>query len=73
MEEVTFGDDNKENGPFREFHENGQLKTEGSYLDGDNEHGELKKYDENGELTETMDCQRGICRTVWTRTQQAEK
>ncbi|MCF8238295.1 MAG: toxin-antitoxin system YwqK family antitoxin [Saprospiraceae bacterium] len=72
MEEVTF-EHNMENGPFKEYHENGKLKTEGAYLDGDNEHGELLKYDESGELVEKMDCQRGICRTVWTSIQSAEK
>lgn len=66
MEEVNF-QDNQENGPFTEYHENGQLKAEGYYKDGDNEHGLLKIYDEQGELVKTMNCQHGVCRTVWEK------
>lgn len=66
MEIVTFRN-NEENGPFTEYHENGKLKAEGSYLNGDNEHGELKLYDESGELIRKMNCENGICRTVWSR------
>jgi antitoxin component YwqK of YwqJK toxin-antitoxin module len=65
-EEVLFKG-NEENGPFIEYHNNGKLKTEGAYLDGDNEHGPLKMYDESGELIKTMDCNKGICRTTWTK------
>lgn len=64
METVNF-QDNNENGPFKEYHENGNLKAEGYYKDGDNEHGSLKIYNEQGELTRTMDCQHGVCRTIW--------
>ncbi|MEO0338212.1 MAG: toxin-antitoxin system YwqK family antitoxin [Bacteroidota bacterium] len=63
-EEVTF-EDNAANGPFKEFHPNGQLAVTGSYLDGENEHGELKFYAEDGVHTRTMECDRGMCRTVW--------
>lgn len=66
MEEVTF-QDNAENGPFKEYYKNGKLKAEGSYKDGDNEHGLLKLYDETGELVKTMNCNQGICRTVWKK------
>lgn len=66
MEEVNF-QDNQENGPFTEYHENGKLKAEGYYKDGDNEHGLLKIYDEAGELVKTMNCQHGVCRTVWEK------
>lgn len=66
MEEVNF-QDNQENGPFTEYHENGKLKAEGYYQDGDNEHGLLKIYDEQGELAKTMNCQHGVCRTVWEK------
>ena len=66
MEIVTFRN-NEENGPFTEYHRNGKLKAEGSYLNGDNEHGELKLYDESGELIRKMNCENGICRTIWSR------
>lgn len=66
MERVRFKD-NAENGPFIEYHENGNLKAEGAYLNGDNEHGLLKLYDEQGELKRKMNCEQGICRTIWKR------
>ena len=66
MEEVSF-QDNQENGPFVEYHENGKIKAEGYYKDGDNEHGLLKIYDETGEMVKTMNCQHGVCRTVWEK------
>ena len=66
MEKVQF-QNNTENGPFIEYYENGKLKAEGDYLEGDNEHGLLKLYDESGELMRKMECERGICRTVWKR------
>jgi antitoxin component YwqK of YwqJK toxin-antitoxin module len=64
MEIVTF-EDNVENGPFVEYFRNGNLKAEGSYLDGDNEHGLLKLYDETGMLIRKMECEQGVCRTIW--------
>ena len=64
FEEVTFSD-NKENGPFIEYYENGNLKAEGEYLEGDNEHGLLSLYNEKGELERKMECQKGICKTIW--------
>lgn len=63
-ETVTFRE-NEENGPFVEYHPNGQLKTEGYYKGGDKEHGLLKQYNETGKLIKTMNCNSGICRTVW--------
>ncbi|MDX1407131.1 MAG: toxin-antitoxin system YwqK family antitoxin [Saprospiraceae bacterium] len=66
MEVVTFAD-NEENGPFIEYHENGNLKAEGQYYQGDNEHGLLTLYDENGELARRMECDSGICHTIWLR------
>lgn len=66
MEEVTF-QDNAENGPFTEYYENGKIKAEGYYKDGDNEHGSLKIYNEEGVLVKTMDCQHGVCRTIWEK------
>ena len=64
METVTFSE-NEENGPFYEYYQNGNLKAEGYYKNGDNEHGLLKKYNEEGKLIQTMNCENGICRTVW--------
>ena len=64
MEEVHFSK-NLENGPFKEYYKNGQLSVEGHYKDGDNEHGELKFYSEDGAHIKTMDCDRGMCRTIW--------
>lgn len=66
MEVVSFSD-NEENGPFVEYYENGNMKAEGYYRNGDHEHGLLKLYDESGELTKTMNCENGICRTVWSK------
>ena len=66
MERVTLKD-NEENGPFTEYHENGKLKAEGYYRNGDHEHGLLKLYDETGELEKTMNCENGICHTVWEK------
>lgn len=65
MEEVTFVQ-NLENGPFLEFYPNGQRKAEGRYLDGDNEHGELLEYNEQGVLVARKQCERGICKTLWS-------
>ena len=65
MEIVTFAE-NAENGPFSEYFPNGNLKAEGAYLNGDNEHGELKLYNEQGVLVRKMDCDEGVCRTVWS-------
>ena len=65
-EEVLFVD-NTENGPFKEYHLNGQMSVEGTYKDGDNEHGPLKFFDEQGQHYKTMECNMGICRTVWTQ------
>ena len=66
MEEVAFSN-NQENGPFVEYNENGTLKAEGTYKNGDNEDGELKMYDENGELIRKMQCDNGMCKTIWKK------
>ena len=65
MEIVNF-EGNVENGPFVEYFPNGNLKAEGRYLDGDNEHGLLKLYNESGALIRKMECERGVCQTVWS-------
>jgi len=66
MEVVAFKN-NEENGPFKEYYKSGQLKTEEAYLGGDFEQGLLKKFDENGVLVQKMQCEHGICRTIWTK------
>lgn len=63
--EIVRYENNQENGPFKEFHKNGHLKAEGTYLKGDNEHGELIEYDENGNMTRKLECNQGVCNTVW--------
>jgi len=68
-EKVTFAD-NKENGPFEEYYPDGTLKVSGTYLDGANEDGDLKFFDEEGEHYKTMNCDAGLCRTVWKRDQE---
>lgn len=65
-EEVTMAD-NEENGPFIEYYENGQVKVKGNYYKGINEHGELLMYDSTGILIKKMDCNEGICKTIWEK------
>ncbi len=64
MEVVRF-ENNEENGPFIEYYENGKLKAEGNYRNGDYEHGLLKLYSEDGELAKKMNCENGVCHTIW--------
>jgi len=64
MEIVTFAN-NLENGPFVEYYRNGELKAKGAYLNGDYEHGLLQLYNEAGELVRKMNCEEGVCRTIW--------
>lgn len=59
-----------ESGPFKEYYPNGYLKAEGTYKDGDFEHGLLKLYDEQGVLKRKMNCETGVCRTIWRRDDQ---
>ncbi|MEM9835535.1 MAG: hypothetical protein AAF828_03480 [Bacteroidota bacterium] len=66
-ESVTFAD-NEENGPFEEWYENGQRKATGQYLDGDREHGQIRLFTEDGTLERVLNCDRGICRTIWRPT-----
>ena len=58
--------DNLENGPFVEFHENGKTKAIGNYLNGEFEHGLLQLFDTSGTLVKKMECDKGVCRTVWS-------
>lgn len=72
LEEMVTLVDNEENGPFQEFYENGNKKAEGAYKGFDEgmsrprEHGLLLMYDETGGLTKKMNCELGVCRTIWT-------
>ncbi len=72
MEVVTFAE-NAENGPFVEYYRNGNKKAEGTYRNGDNEHGLLKLYNETGEMVRTMNCEMGICRTMWAAESEKDK
>lgn len=68
LKEVVQFKDNVENGPFIEYHPNGNLKAKGSYYSGNHsEHGPLELFDENGDLIKKMNCEKGVCRTSWTR------
>ncbi len=65
-EEVTMANNN-ENGPFKEYYTNGQVKWEGTYLDGDNEFGLLQQYNKEGTLIKKMMCDSlAVCTTTWS-------
>lgn len=64
-EEVTYNS-NLEDGPFLEYYESGKIKAKGRYLKGDNEDGILYLYDSTGVEERVMECDSGICRTIWT-------
>jgi antitoxin component YwqK of YwqJK toxin-antitoxin module len=64
IKEIVFFRNNVENGPFVEYHENGKLRYEGTYLN-EKEEGLLKVYNDKGELEKHMQCEGGVCRTVW--------
>ena len=66
MEVVQF-ENNQESGAFTEYYDGGILKARGFYREGDNEDGPLELYDATGELERRMNCDMGICRTVWLR------
>ncbi len=58
---------NLENGPFKEYYPNGKTKAVGVYKNGEFEHGPLQLFDESGTLIKKMECDEGICRTVWKK------
>ena len=66
VKEVVVFKDNAENGPFREWYADGKPKASGTYLNGDNEHGTLHLYAKSGGLERVMECNEGVCSTVWT-------
>ncbi len=69
LKEVVGFKENVESGPFTEYHPNGNLKAKGSYYSGNHsEHGPLELFDENGDIIKKMNCEKGVCRTSWTRT-----
>ncbi|MEM1220411.1 MAG: hypothetical protein AAGH79_15925, partial [Bacteroidota bacterium] len=63
---VTTFANNEENGPFEEYYRNGKMAAKGSYVGGEFEQGVLELFAEDGSLQKKMECERGICRTVWT-------
>ena len=75
IKEIVNFKNNVEDGVFKEFYENGNIKAEGNYTplqlgvetEGV-EQGELKEYDENGELVAKKNCELGRCETIWTKT-----
>lgn len=64
IKEIVHFRDGVENGPFIEYYENGKMSAEGTYAN-EVEHGVLKKYNDKGELTTQMQCENGVCHTVW--------
>lgn len=67
IKEIVEMANNEENGPFVEFHISGTKKAEGTYLNGPNEHGLLQLFDSTGVLIRKMNCDHGICNTIWKR------
>ena len=66
-EEISFRN-NIEEGPFTEYHPNGNIHWKGTYRNGDNEVGELKEFDESGILIKTMFCDSmSVCKTTWQK------
>lgn len=74
IKEIVNFKNNVEDGAFKEFYENGNLKAEGNYTQlqlgietQGVEQGELKEYDENGELVAKKNCEMGRCKTIWEK------
>ncbi len=65
-DEVTMHD-NLENGPFTEYHSNGKTSAIGTYINGEFEQGLLQLFNESGTLVKKMECDKGICRTIWKK------
>ncbi len=63
--EVALMKGSEENGPFTEYHPNGNKKAEGTYQNGTKEQGLLLLYDEQGTLIKKMECDNGVCHTIW--------
>lgn len=67
LQEEMIMKDGQENGPFKEYFANGQVEWEGAYKNGDNEEGLLVQYEEDGSVLKKMECNSGVCRTIWTK------
>ncbi len=67
LKEIVTFKNNEENGPFAEFYPNGKIKAEGNYINGDNEQGLLLMYTPNGVLYKKMQCENGVCHTIWEK------
>ncbi len=65
-ERVQFNN-NIENGIFVEYHPNGKIAAKGTYLDGDHEQGALEIFDTTGTLIKKMNCEMGVCHTIWAK------
>ena len=65
LKEIVQMKANQEDGPFKEFYENGNTKTEGNYKKGAKEDGLLMLYDSLGTMIRKMQCNDGICNTIW--------
>ncbi len=73
LKEIVSFKNNEENGPFVEFYPNGKIKAEGEYLNGPNEHGILYLYNPNGILYKKMQCEKGVCHTIWEKGKKSNK
>jgi len=74
IKEIVNFKNSAENGIFKEYYENGNIKAEGTYAPLQLgvevvgvEQGELKEYNENGELIAKKNCELGRCETIWTK------
>lgn len=79
IKEIVQFKNNEENGPFVEYYKDGNMKAKGTYrttsenIDGNKEHGLLELYNEGGDLERKMECNLGICRTIWTKKDSEKK
>ena len=65
LREVVNFRENQEYGPFREYYPSGNLKARGFYIEPDREQGLLTLYREDGTIKRLMDCNNGICNTIY--------
>jgi antitoxin component YwqK of YwqJK toxin-antitoxin module len=72
LKESVHYEKNLENGPFEEYYENGNMKARGTYLEGEHEHGKLELFSKSGQIERIMECDKGMCQTVW-RSDNAEQ
>ena len=67
LKEVVNFVDNTENGAFTEYFQNGKIAAKGTYKN-EKEEGSLELFNEDGSLKRRMNCESGICKTVFTDT-----